>query len=800
MIQDSVNRISYAGNGVATEFAFPFSITTTNDVKVMIVDADGTETILANDYTVDDVNSKVTYPGYPAGEEPPLEDQPPILADGQRIVIYRELDITQLTSLFNQYPFKAIEKMTDKTTILLQQINDAQERALTLGVATGTNVSPVLPTPSPFKSFRWNAAGTGIETTLDPASVIPAVTVLKETAETAAETATTKAGEASASAITATEQAVISTNKALEAKGSADTIGGFLNYTATAKTLDVITKGPLVDVRAFGAKGDGVTDDASAIQAAVDYAQTNLLNVYFPNGTYLINTHIFLASQRITIYGDDFYNTVIKAGTVMDGVFAFADASQNTCFTFKNMRIDGNNLANYGIHSAKADYLLIFRVSVIHTLVAGISLGYGWCNDIVECMIVGNGGNGIEFANDVNNAINIVNTKIFANDGIGILIRAGFSVRVTGCTIEKNKKCGILHQNGVSALTIENNYFEDNGEIGLSYTSPSAVTVKADIIINGSASLASMAYAFPASEVVIQGNSHQNLLYTIDATYYLIGVDGITIKNNTASSSAPLVSSILTTANTSIKRLEIGDNVFISTVLSLTGFGDYKNFSAHDWLIKNKDNQNNANLFSNNFYGWTLYAYGGAASSVIKGDIKFQDFDTAAIVMTANGSSSAFGMVLDMAVHPELAGKIYYVGAWVKQSVANMNAQIYITTGGGALTQSNSSNVDWKYISKIGQFPASGTVKIGFALYNGINGEKLYIANPVLTLLGTPYYQFYKDIKKPEYIKSAAPTTGTWLAGDKVYNSAPAAGGYTGWICTMAGAPGTWKGFGLIQA
>jgi hypothetical protein len=44
----------------------------------------------------------------------------------------------------------------------------------------------------------------------------------------------------------------------------------------------------------------------------------------------------------------------------------------------------------------------------------------------------------------------------------------------------------------------------------------------------------------------------------------------------------------------------------------------------------------------------------------------------------------------------------------------------------------------------------------------------------------------------------ASPTTGTWQAGDTVYNSAPTTGGYIGWVCTMAGTPGNWKGFGVI--
>jgi hypothetical protein len=43
------------------------------------------------------------------------------------------------------------------------------------------------------------------------------------------------------------------------------------------------------------------------------------------------------------------------------------------------------------------------------------------------------------------------------------------------------------------------------------------------------------------------------------------------------------------------------------------------------------------------------------------------------------------------------------------------------------------------------------------------------------------------------------PTSGTFYAGDIRYNSAPAAGTVTGWICTAAGTTGgTWLGFGTL--
>lgn len=45
---------------------------------------------------------------------------------------------------------------------------------------------------------------------------------------------------------------------------------------------------------------------------------------------------------------------------------------------------------------------------------------------------------------------------------------------------------------------------------------------------------------------------------------------------------------------------------------------------------------------------------------------------------------------------------------------------------------------------------------------------------------------------------TAAPTTGDWVVGDWVKNSAPTSGGYFGFVCTVSGSPGTWKGFGVI--
>jgi hypothetical protein len=44
---------------------------------------------------------------------------------------------------------------------------------------------------------------------------------------------------------------------------------------------------------------------------------------------------------------------------------------------------------------------------------------------------------------------------------------------------------------------------------------------------------------------------------------------------------------------------------------------------------------------------------------------------------------------------------------------------------------------------------------------------------------------------------AAAPGSGTWAQGDIVWNTGAAASGTAGWVCVVAGTPGTWETFGI---
>ena len=79
-----------------------------------------------------------------------------------------------------------------------------------------------------------------------------------------------------------------------------------------------------------------------------------------------------------------------------------------------------------------------------------------------------------------------------------------------------------------------------------------------------------------------------------------------------------------------------------------------------------------------------------------------------------------------------------------------------------------------------------------------ISGNMTNAANPTFITIGNNISQELNSWNHTINQRSSAPTSGNWIAGDIVYNTAPATAGYIGWVCTVSGTPGTWKGFGVI--
>src|ERR1035437_2220116 len=107
----------------------------------------------------------------------------------------------------------------------------------------------------------------------------------------------------------------------------------------------------------FGAMGDGVTNDAPAINAALlamKHTQTNTYNVlYFPAGTYLITDTLFNVGRTLgddysgmAIIGEDPATTTIKWGGVNFGTMMYLDGWY---MRVSRLTFDGNATAAQGI-------------------------------------------------------------------------------------------------------------------------------------------------------------------------------------------------------------------------------------------------------------------------------------------------------------------------------------------------------------------------------------------------------------------------------------------------------------------
>ena len=248
MIGSSENRISYNGNGIATEFAYTFKILEKSDMKVLHVAADGTETLLTKDYYVDMDKSVVLYPGYAPGEEIPEQNRLPVLPEGERLVLYREVPITQESALDKHWPFNVIEAGLDKLTIICQQIWDRANRSFYVSPATNKDFNSEVPI-APGKTFRVKDDGTGFEVTEDPAKVLPLAqgvyTQTKEQAEFAKE-------QADASSEAANAAKTSETN----AKNYSENVNVFLPSVSDSGVLSWTNKAGLANPASVNIKGE----------------------------------------------------------------------------------------------------------------------------------------------------------------------------------------------------------------------------------------------------------------------------------------------------------------------------------------------------------------------------------------------------------------------------------------------------------------------------------------------------------------------------------------------------------------
>lgn len=340
-VQKDITKNIYIGNGSTTVFPVTFECPTEHPeyIKVYLIKEDGTSEATV-DYLLDMDAKQIIYPSSGAA-----------LAEGKKIVIMRELPLQQLMNLVNNGPFFAedIETTLDETVMMLQQMKEKLGRAVVMSTSVDSNDFANEVPFEPGKSFRISDDGKRIELTTDPGKVIEEATSLKEKTENARDTtleAKNTAVEAADDALNS--QKLVEKYKALwfssiaamkaekslkpgatactlgyyspndggggtyyiraKAEGDADD-GGSVHELANGNVAELVVENGTVNVKQFGAKGDGVTDDIQAIQNATN----NYDNVYIPSGRYNISKSIIIESSN-GVYGANGYRGKLITG------------------------------------------------------------------------------------------------------------------------------------------------------------------------------------------------------------------------------------------------------------------------------------------------------------------------------------------------------------------------------------------------------------------------------------------------------------------------------------------------------
>ena len=333
--------VVYQCDGVNKKWIWPYDFYMIEDIALIMVDADGTESVQTGNIDYDKENKTLTYPA----DGDPLDNT-------HKIILERRTPIKQDTDLPDEYPFQNIEHMTDKVTLNLQEMQEKMNRALLIRVGSdedATTVARKIVDTSTKAANDAIDAYTKIKAESDAinanAETIKTlggeITELSRTVEDKLATSNTALDTSSANVVKAeklvadakayagqttvdkrdinelvsqartlktdidNKQTSIASNaiKASDAAKRAEVAankaeqialpngGGLITKTeADTKFIPKDSLYGIVSVKDFGAVGDGVADDTAAFKRANDNLKNKILLI--PNGIYKVNEHV----------------------------------------------------------------------------------------------------------------------------------------------------------------------------------------------------------------------------------------------------------------------------------------------------------------------------------------------------------------------------------------------------------------------------------------------------------------------------------------------------------------------------
>lgn len=225
-----------------------------------------------------------------------------------------------------------------------------------------------------------------------------------------------------------------STGVAIDADGIRASSG---TWSGENVVNNLIQNGNIIDVRAYGAVGDGDTDDAAAIQAAIDASAGKV--VYLPAATYHIESGLTVTAEDTKIVGDGKDLTIIESN------------SASPIITISNDEpiIKGLTLYGTGVSTA--------GISII-----GAGAKRGVFEDITIHHCSSTTGTGF-YAEDNAWSMRLTRVKSTSNNR-GIHLKKNYqNIVVEGCYFNDNTECQVYLSTNTGIVSFNGCLVEDEG-------------------------------------------------------------------------------------------------------------------------------------------------------------------------------------------------------------------------------------------------------------------------------------------------------------------------------------------------
>jgi hypothetical protein len=208
--------------------------------------------------------------------------------------------------------------------------------------------------------------------------------------------------------------------------------------------------------------------------------------------------------------------------------------------------------------------------------------------------------------------------------------------------------------------------------------------------------------------------------------------------------------------------------------------------------------------FEAGVYGWTLS--GTATPSVVASEV-----GSGLMLSYTWATGNPISLTQTFTVTADMIGRELVFSAKVRHESATSTSRVQAQASGAGIVSGGTSGLEFEYVTqgagwhliKITIIPsAAGTLTVGVYSYANTPGT-VYVDDAHLGfghVAGGPMGKFASlDVGGRTVVyASAAPTTGTWKAGDLAINNAGTAP--FAWKCTVAGTPGTWVALWTINS